>query len=96
MVKVTPLAGAIFLKILLFNGCNGPSGSTREEIRYENKLDSLYERKIDSAYVQIAKACDSTLGSRWKVLEDSILQGHHVRDSLVRDSVRRLSAAPVR
>jgi hypothetical protein len=82
MLKVTPLLGAIFLKVLLFNGCNGPSGSSREEIRYENKLDSLYERKIDSAYVRIGRTCDSTLEARWSVLSDSILHGRFVLDSL--------------
>ncbi|TDX01134.1 hypothetical protein [Dinghuibacter silviterrae] len=87
MLKVTPFAGAIFLNFLLFNGCNQDTGSNREEIRYENKLDSLYERKIDSAYARIGHTCDSTLAARWKVLEDSILQKHHVLDSLTADSV---------
>ena len=91
MLKVTLLSGAIFLKILLFNGCNGPSGSSREEIRYENKLDSLYERKIDSAYARIGRTCDSTLEARWKLLSDSILHGRFVVDSLahVQDSITR-------
>lgn len=82
MLKVTLVAGAIFLNFLLFNGCYGPTGSNREEIRYENKLDSLYERKIDSAYARIGHDCDSTLATRWKVLEDSILAKHHLLDSL--------------
>lgn len=89
MLKVTLLSGAIFLNFLLFNGCDGPAGRSREEIRYENKLDSLYERKIDSAYARITRSCDSTLAVRWKVLEDSILEKHHLLDSLTTDSVAR-------
>jgi hypothetical protein len=86
MAKVTLLSSVIILKILLFNGCAGKDDvnrlGSREEIRYENKLDSLYERKIDSAYKQIGQACDSTLGAKWKIISDSIIQKHHELDSL--------------
>jgi hypothetical protein len=95
MTKVTLLIGVFFLKILLFNGCNedrgGISGAnhqgSREEIRYENKLDSQYERKIDSAYKQMGKDCDSALAAEWKAISDSLIQSHHVKDSLVADSI---------
>lgn len=89
MLKVTLLSGAIFLNFLLFNGCNGTTGSNREEIRYENKLDSLYERKIDSAYARIGRDCDSTLAARWQILSDSIYKKHHILDSVATDSLVR-------
>jgi hypothetical protein len=86
MAKVTLLSSVIILKVLLFNGCSGKDDAnkmgSREEIRYENKLDSLYEKKIDSAYKQIGQACDSTLQAKWKIISDSIIQQHHVQDSL--------------
>ncbi|GEM_PF-6832347 len=90
MLKVTSFSGVIFLKILLFNGCTHPQASSREELRYENKLDTQYERKIDSAYARMGRDCDSTLDARWRVLSDSILQSHHVVDSLVSDSLDRI------
>jgi len=89
MLKVTLLAGVICLKILLFNGCGEDHKAPLEEIRYENRLDSLYERKIDSAYSQVERHCDSTLEARWKLLSDSILQSRHALDSASahRDSI---------
>lgn len=85
MVKVTLVSAVVYLNILLFNGCEGfheaKHGPELEEIRYENKLDTLFERKIDSAYARMGSTCDSTLQAKWMVLSDSIIKSRTGRDS---------------
>ena len=81
MLKVTLVPALVYLNILLFNGCGEKHGTDAEEIRYENRLDTIYERKIDSAYARMGPACDSTLQVRWKILSDSILQRRAAADS---------------
>jgi hypothetical protein len=87
MLKVTLVSAVVYLNILLFNECGGhrearhdsDGEANSEEIRYENRLDTLYERKIDSAYSKMGGVCDSTLEARWRALSDSIL--HSALDS---------------
>ena len=69
MLKVT-----LIFSLPLFFSCHNPVTVNDELYRYEQELNKDAEKRIDAAYVNISKRCDSLFTYELPLKVDSLLK----------------------
>ncbi|MBC7534976.1 MAG: hypothetical protein H7258_04715 [Ferruginibacter sp.] len=69
MLKVT-----LIFSLPLFFGCYNPVTANDELYRYEQELNKDAEKRIDAAYINISKHCDSLFTYELPLKVDSLLK----------------------
>ncbi len=70
-MKVTDLIVIIF--VITLAGCQ-QIDTTDSDLAFQQKIDSIASKKIDSAYKKIARDCDTLSKNRLPIIIDSLLR----------------------